>query len=82
MELDLGLRHCGVSAIVIGEVDDPIANPLGSTELPVVVVAQNDVGVVAGCQATWWRQERGDKFLFRDWSGDNSWMESSFMWTP
>lgn len=82
LELDLGLRHGGVSAIVIGEVDDPVANSLGGTELPVVVVAEDDVGVVAGCQATWWWQERGDQFLFRDRTGDDGWMEANFVWSP
>lgn len=72
----------GISTIVVREVDDPVANSLGGTELPVVVVAKDDVGVVAGCQAAGWRQERGDKFLFWDRSGDDSWMEANFVWSP
>lgn len=82
LELDLGLRHGGVSAVVVGEVDDPVADSLGGTELPVVVVAEDDVGVVAGRQAAGWRQEGGDQFLFRDGSGDDGWMEANFVWSP
>lgn len=82
LELDLGFRHSGVSSIVIGKVDDSVANTLGGTELPVAVVARDYVGVVAGCQATGWRQERGDDFLFRDRSGDDGWMEANFVWSP
>lgn len=82
LELDLGLWHGGVSTIVIAKVDDPVANSFGGTELPVVVVAQDCVCVVAGCQAAGWRQERRDKFLFRDRSGDDSRMEASFVWSP
>ena len=57
LELDLGFRHGGVSPIIIGEVDNPVANSLGGKELPVVVVAIEYVGVVTGCQAAGWRQE-------------------------
>lgn len=57
LELDLSLRHGGVSTVIIGEVDDPVANTLGGTELPVAVVAKDDVNVVAGCQAAEWWQE-------------------------
>lgn len=60
LELDLGLWHGGVSAIVVWKVDDPVANSLGGAEPPVVVVAKDDVGVVAGRQAAGWRQEWGD----------------------
>lgn len=57
LELNLGVRHGGVSTVVVGEVDDPVADFLGGTELPVAVVAEDYVGVVAGCQAAGWWQE-------------------------
>lgn len=82
LEFDLGLRHRGVSTIVIRKVDDSVANTLGGTELPVVVVARDYAGVVAGCQATGWWKERGDEFLLRDRSSDDGWMEANFVWSP
>lgn len=82
LELDLGFRHNGVSAIVIGKVDDTVANALGGTELPVVVVARDYVDVVTRRKATGRREVRGDDFLFRDRCGDDGWMEASFVGGP
>lgn len=82
LELDLSRCHCWVSTVIVGEVDNAVAKLLGGTELPVVVVTEDDVCVVAGREATRWRQERRDKFWFGDRSGDDDRMKASFMWGP
>lgn len=82
LELDLGFRHSGVSTIIIAKVDNAIANTLLGAELPVVVVTRDYVSVITRCQATGWWQVRGNNFRFRNRSGDNSWVESDFIWSP
>lgn len=82
LELDLGFRHGGVSTIIIRKVNDSVANTLRATELPVVVIACDYVSVITSCEATGWRQEWGDDFLFRDGSSDDCWMEANFAWGP
>lgn len=82
LELDLVFRHSGVPTVVIGKVDDPVANSLGGTELEVVVVAKDYFVVVAGCQAARWGQERGDNFFFGERSSDDGGMETNFVWSP
>lgn len=55
LELDLGFRHGGVSTIIIRKVNNSVANTLGGTELPVVVIACDYVSVITSCEATGWR---------------------------
>lgn len=82
LELDLGLRYSWISAIVIGKVDNAVANAFVCTELPVVVVGRDYVNVITWCEATGRRNEGGDHFLFRDRYGDDAWMEANFVWSP
>lgn len=82
LEVDLGCGHSGVVTIVVGEVDNAVANSLVCTKLPVVVVAKDDVGVVARCETAGWRKEGRDKLWFRDRSGDDGWMKANFVWGP
>lgn len=81
LELNLGFGHRGVSTIIVGEVDNPVANSLGCSELPVVVVSRDDIYIVTGCKATGWWREGGDKFWLRDRTGDDGWM-MVFVWSP
>lgn len=82
LELDLGFRHSGLPTIIVAEVDDAIANALVGAQLPVVVVTRDDVSVITRGQATRRGQVWGNNFWFRHRSGDNSWVESSFVWSP
>lgn len=82
LELDLGLRHSWISSIIIGKVDNPVAHMLGGPKLPVIVVAEDNVSVVAGCQAAGWWFERGDELLFRNRGCDYAWVETSFRGSP
>lgn len=82
LELDLALRHRGVPTIIVAKVDNAIANALVVAELPVIVVTGDYVSVITGGQATGRGQVWGNHFRFRDRSGDNSWVESSFVWSP
>lgn len=82
LEFDLGLGHSGISAAVIGEVDNAVANALVRTQLPVVVVGSDDVNVVTCCEATRRRNEGGHHFLFRDRHCDDAWVEAKFVWIP
>lgn len=82
LELDLGFRHSGVSTVIVAKVDNAIANALVGTQLPVVVVPRDDVGVITEGQATGRGQVWGNNFWFGNRGGDNSWVESSFVWSP
>lgn len=82
LEPDLVFGHCGVPSIITAKVDNAIANVLVGAQLPVAVVAGDDVGVITGGQATGRGQVRGNNLSFRDMSGDNSWVEASFRWSP
>lgn len=82
LELDLALGHSGAPTIIVAKVDNAIANALVGAQLPVVVVTGDDVSVITGGQATGRGQVWGNHFRFRDRGGDNSWVESSFVWSP
>lgn len=82
LELDLGLGHSWISAIVIGKVDNTVANALVLTELPVVVVGGDYVNVITCCDAAGRRNEGGHHFLFRDRYCDDAWVEANFVWGP
>lgn len=80
--LNLGRRHGGVSPIIIREIYNTVPNSLGRTEVPVVVVAIDDVRVVAWGQTTGRRQKRRYKFLIRNRSGDDDWVKANFIRSP
>lgn len=82
LELDLGFGDGGIPAIVIGKVDNTVANALVLAELPVVVVGSDYVNVVTCCEATGRRTEGGHHFLFRDRYCDDPWVEANFVWSP
>lgn len=82
LELDLGFGHSGVSTIIVGKVDNAIADAFAGAQLPVVVVTGDDVSVITRGQAAGRGQVWGNHFCFRDRSGDNRWVESSFVWSP
>lgn len=82
--LDQNLQgvHRWVSAVVVSEVDNTVADSFGGTELPVVIVAGDDVYIVALSHATRWRQEGRHKLLFRNRSRNHTWMKAHFIWSP
>lgn len=49
LHLDLGLRDSGMTSVVVTDVDNAVADPFLCAQLPVVIVAEDDVCVVTGC---------------------------------
>lgn len=82
LEPDLAFRHGGISTVILAKVDNSIANALEGAQLPVLVVAGDDVGVITEGQAAGRGQVWGHNLWFGDRGGDNSWVESSFVWSP